>query len=211
MYNMFDIFNNSDVCRLILSYSEKNYLFAGTINSVFYGAYIDEKGSCVTTSYSEGLDGFSRTEESIESGFRKMLNVYKHAIRLDRIDRVLQLYGNRICIDTRECFIDSMNYNRLDIFEWISSKGDPENTYWFNLAAQFGNVECLKILLDLNFAWSSDTTLESAEFGKIDCLIWLYDHGCPMDERVIVRSAVKGYEEIVAWCSGIIYDSPVQL
>ena len=127
---MFDIFNNSDVCRLILSYSEKNYLFAGTINRIFHGSYIDEHGSSnITTSYSEGLDGFSRTEESTESGFRKMLNVYKYAIRLDRMDRVLQLYENRLCIDIRECFIDSMNYNRLDIFAWISSKGDPENTY----------------------------------------------------------------------------------
>ncbi len=209
---MFDIFNNSDVCRLIVSYLKRDYLFAGTINKAFCGSYVEEHGSsCVTTSYSEGMDGFSRTEESIESGFRKMLNVYKHAIRLDRIDRVRQLYDNRLCIDLRESFIDSINYKRMDIFDWISSKCDPENPYWFNLAARFGNTDCLQILRGLGFVWNSDTTLEAAEFGKIDSLMWLYDKGCPMDERVIVRSAVKGYEEIVVWCSGIIYNPPAHL
>ena len=209
---MFDIFNNSDVCGLVVSYSKKDFLFTGTINKAFHGSYVKEHGSsCITTSYSEGMDGLSRTEESIESGFRKMLNVYKHAIRLDRIDRVLQLYDKRLCIDLRECFIDSINYKRLDVFNWIALKCDPDNPYWFSLAAKFGNIDCLKVLKELRFVWNSDTTLEAAEFGNIDSLMWLYDQGCPMDERVIVRSAVKGYEEIVVWCSGIIYKPPVHL
>ena len=208
---MFDIFNNSDVCILILSFTENDYLFAGSINKVFHDSYMKERALSTTTSYSEGMRGFSRTEESTESGFRSMLNVYKHAIRLDRLDRMIQLDNNRLCIDIRECFIDSINYKRLGIFEWICSRCDPGNPYWFNLAAQYGNTDCLKVLRTLGFAWNTDTTLEAAEFGKIDVLVWLYVQGCPIDERVVVRSAVKGYEEIVAWCSGIIYEPPVRL
>lgn len=208
---MVDIFNNSDVCRLILSYSKNDFLFTGTINKTSHDSYVKEHDSLTTTTFSEGMYGFSRTEESTESGFRKMLNVYKHAIRLGRSDRVLQLYENRLCMDLRECFVYSIRYKRLGIFEWISSKVDRENTYWFNLAAQFGDIECLKILKDMGFSWSSDTSLESAEFGKIDGLRWLYEKGCPMDERVIVRAAVKGYEDIVVWCSDIICEPPIQI
>jgi len=61
----------------------------------------------------------------------------------------------------------------------------------------------------MGFIWDVTTTLEAAEFGKLDSLVWLFDNGCPLDERVIVRAAVKGYDDIIVWCSDIIYDPPV--
>ncbi|CAM9532813.1 unnamed protein product [Pylaiella littoralis] len=114
-------------------------------------------------------------------------------------------------MDIRECFIDSILYDRLDIFNWICGRCDLKNTYWFNLASQFGNIVFLKVMYRLGFAWDETTTLEAAEFGHLKILIWLYENGCPIDERVILRSAVKGYEDIVTWSSEIICDARVLL
>lgn len=204
---MFDLFENPDICANIVSYSSHDYLFIATINKTFCDSHPPEK----KTSFNNGLYSPSRVDESTDSGFEQMLNVYKHAIRLDRAWAVEQLYENRLCIDIRECFVDSILYQRPDIFTWVCPKCDPDCDYWFNLAAQFGRIKYLEILKSLNFKWGPDTTLSAAEFGKLNGLMWLYDNGCPMDERVIVRSAVKGYEEIIVWCSGIIYDPPVAI
>jgi len=202
------LFENQDICRGIISYSENNYLFLGVVNKSIQIAYFNEHGNH-NTSFESGMDGISRTEESIESGFRKMLNVYKYAIRPGRFKSVLVLYENRLDMDLRECFIESILHDQQRIFRWVSEKCDKENTYWFNLACQFGGVKFLKILKEMGFIWDVTTTLEAAEFGKLDSLVWLFDNGCPLDERVIVRAAVKGYDDIIVWCSDIIYDPPV--
>ena len=210
MYTMYDLFENIEICRTIVSFSDNEYLFLGTVNKNIHGSYVDEHDA-TTTSYSAGIEGGARTQESIESGFRFMVNVYKHAVRLGRMETILHFYEARLSVDIRECFIDSILYDRDDIFRWVVCKCDPENTYWFDLACHFGKIRFLAILEESGFAWSTNTSLEAAEFGQFDALVWLYDRGCPMDERVILRSAVKGYEDIVEWYSGIVYYPPVDL
>lgn len=207
---MFNVFENFDITRHIFSYANSDYLFFGTVSKNCMKCYMNIHNK-TTTSFNSGLDGYNRIEESIDSGFRKKLNVYIYAIKMDSFETMKHLYSRRLHFDLRVNFIDSILFNRLDMFKWISRDIDKESTYWFTLAAQFGKIPFLEALKDLGYPFCTDTTLEAAEFGNIDALKWLYENGCPIDERVIVRAAVKGYEEIIVWCSGIVYDPPVKL
>ena len=208
---MLDVFHNYDICRSVLSFTSNDYLFLATVNKTMRKSYADEFGF-TSTSYRSGImESSSRTSESIDNGFKNMVNVYKHAIRLGSLRAVHQFYERMLHIDLRECFVDSIMYERLDIFKWISQGCDPGNTYWYSTASRTGKIPFLKNLKDREFAWDSNTTLEAAESGHTDSLIWLYENGCPMDERVITRAAVKGYDDIVVWASLMILDPPILL
>ncbi|CAM9532882.1 unnamed protein product [Pylaiella littoralis] len=74
---MFDLFQNREICRNILSFTENDYLFMGTINHNFNKSYRGQH-LLTKTSYIAGIDGYTRTDESIESGFKKIENVYRY-------------------------------------------------------------------------------------------------------------------------------------
>jgi hypothetical protein len=62
-------------------------------------------------------------------------------------------------------------------------------------AAQYGQLECLRVLHEHNFPWNALVCAGAAAFGHLACLRYAHEHGCPWNGLVITTAVHYGHHE----------------
>ena len=66
-------------------------------------------------------------------------------------------------------------------------------------AAMSGQLECLKYARERGCDWSDLTCANAAENGHLECLKYAHEHGCPWDELTCRGAAEKGHLECLKY------------
>ena len=76
------------------------------------------------------------------------------------------------------------SHGYLDLLIYIHKYGN--SYYWdidtFMLAAENGNLECLKYLNENDGGWDHTTCHSAARYGHLDCLKYAHENNCPWNE-----------------------------
>lgn len=67
------------------------------------------------------------------------------------------------------------------------------NVEFCDLAAEYGQLECLKHLHSCNHVWSKQTCEKAAEYGHLDCIIYLHKNKCPWGRLACAKAALNGH------------------
>ena len=90
----------------------------------------------------------------------------------------------------------------LEVPQTLAEKGDPgglEDEKTTELAAERGDLECLKYAREHGCPWSEETTLSAALGGHLECLKYAHENGCRWDEGTTRAAAANGHLECLVY------------
>ena len=66
-------------------------------------------------------------------------------------------------------------------------------------AAFLGDLELLRLALELGYEWNWETCASAAENGHLECLKYAYERGCPLYEEMCAYAASNGHLECLKY------------
>lgn len=95
----------------------------------------------------------------------------------------------KVCKDTKA----------TDIISFINIKNDIDTAKWCAFSIKNHRMDMLLLMRNCGFQYDTESSLAAAEMGDLNLLKWVVNDGCPWDERVILRAAIHGFDDIVDW------------
>jgi len=105
-------------------------------------------------------------------------------------------------------FSNAAENGNLENMKWLLENKFPYNIWTFAYAAKNGNIENIKWLLENEFPYNELTFAFAAEGGKLETMKWLLENKFPYDEKTFECAASNGNLENMNWLleNGFPYD-----
>ena len=92
--------------------------------------------------------------------------------------RAVQSYYVKKTTEFKDINVAAQNGN-LDNMKWLLENGCPWGKFTFYTATKNGNLDNMKWLLENGCPWNASTFGNAAENGNLDNMKWLLENGCP--------------------------------
>nr|QYA18706.1 ankyrin repeat protein [Clandestinovirus] len=91
----------------------------------------------------------------------------------------------------------AVKHGDIDMMEYIANKNQLDMSYYTFMAAEYGRLNVLKMLVakDL-FQRDSWAITVASQNGHYDCAVYAHDNGCIVDDIVLSTSITRGYEDV---------------
>jgi hypothetical protein len=124
-------------------------------------------------------------------------DVVEFAIKHDQA-RSLEYFIRENMYMCRMAYHFAYKYNSVECLEFIRRAETAEIDSFdfydqaYIITAQRGDIVGLKFLVDKGIAWDKGTSGICARYDHIDCLIYVYEHGCELNDDICTCAARGG-------------------
>ena len=87
----------------------------------------------------------------------------------------------------------------LDCLKYLHENGCPWDLDTPNMAGLNGHLDCLKYAHENGCPWNSSTTAHISNRGQFECLRYAYENGCPWEQSVTWNAAMVGNLELLKY------------
>jgi hypothetical protein len=109
----------------------------------------------------------------------------------------LRGYG---CPWDEETTAAAAHYGNVDILQWAIDNGCRTDERVYDEEAIIAHMDELQFhVFDEGRPWNQTSYLLAAELGQLAIIIWARSHGCPIDEEICNRAAMKNHVDILNW------------
>ena len=123
-------------------------------------------------------------------------DLYIHIGRINK--HINNLYKNKYGTETKMEKV--YKNNKVEqVIPLVNVNNQEDTSKWCAFSIRKQRIDFLIPMKNKGFAWSNESTLAAAELGDLNLLKWLINDGCSWDQRVLLRAAVLGFEDIVDW------------
>lgn len=113
--------------------------------------------------------------------------------------------GYKLLVPNESAALIAIEYGNLECLKWIidQSKKYLATVDYCSLAARFGQLNCLKWLHENGFQLDVWTLLFASKYNHTDCIIYCIENDCPADEIIVEYAAYNGNLRLLEWALGV--------